>query len=60
MVKAKKTKTARSAVGLSTLDNFLNDQGKLEEFQAKAIEEVLAWQITVTIPPATAPRGRFD
>jgi DNA-binding Xre family transcriptional regulator len=38
-------KKARSAAGLSTLDGFLKDQGKLEEFQATAIKEVLAWQL---------------
>jgi DNA-binding Xre family transcriptional regulator len=38
-------KKARSAAGLSTLDSFLKDQGKLEEFQAVAIKEVLAWQL---------------
>ncbi len=45
MTKGKKSKTSRSAAGLSTLDDFLKDQGKLEEFQATAIKEVLAWQI---------------
>jgi antitoxin HicB len=45
MIKAKKKKTSRSAAGLSTLDGFLRDQGKLEDFQATAIKEVLAWQI---------------
>jgi|SRR5690242_6688716 antitoxin HicB len=44
MAKTKKKK-ARSAADLSTLDGFLKDQGKLEEFQATAIKEVLAWQI---------------
>lgn len=45
MSKTKKRKVSRSAAGLSTLDDFLKDQGKLEEFQATAIKEVLAWQI---------------
>ena len=40
-----KSKKARSPVSLTTLDGFLKDQGKLEEFQATAIKEVLAWQI---------------
>jgi hypothetical protein len=44
MAKTKRTK-ARSAANLSTLDSFLKGQGKLEEFQATAIKEVLAWQI---------------
>jgi hypothetical protein len=42
MIKGKKKKTTRSAVGLSALDDFLKDQGKLEVFQAKAIREVQA------------------
>jgi len=46
MIKGKKKKTTRSTAGLSTLDSFLKDQGKLEDFQAAAIKEVLAWQIT--------------
>src|SRR3954465_10564988 len=41
----KAKKKAPSPAGLSTLDDFLKDQGKLEEFQATAIKEVLAWQI---------------
>jgi antitoxin HicB len=46
LIKGKKKKIARSTVGLATLDGFLKDQGKLEDFQATAIKEVLAWQIT--------------
>jgi antitoxin HicB len=30
---------------LSTLDDFLKEGGKFEEFQSIAIKEVLAWQI---------------
>lgn len=45
MTNAKKKKASRSTAELSTLDGFLKDQGKLEEFQATAIKEVLAWQI---------------
>jgi antitoxin HicB len=29
----------------STLDNFLGREGVLEEFQAKTIKEVVAWQL---------------
>ena len=29
----------------STLDSFLEAEGVLEEFQAKAIKEVIAWQL---------------
>lgn len=30
----------------STLDGFLEDEGVLGEMQAKAIKEVIAWQLT--------------
>jgi hypothetical protein len=40
-----KKKTARSTKELTTLDDFLKGEGKLEEFEAVAIKEVLAWQI---------------
>jgi antitoxin HicB len=29
----------------STLDSFLDEEGVLEEFQARAIKEVIAWQL---------------
>jgi antitoxin HicB len=45
MAKARKKKAPRSSAGFSTLDDFLKEEGKLEEFQAIAIKEVLAWQI---------------
>jgi antitoxin HicB len=41
MTKAKK----RLAKGLSTLDDFLVEEGRLEEFETTAIKEVLAWQL---------------
>lgn len=41
----KKKKTARSTAKLATLDGFLKSEGKLDEFEAVAIKEVLAWQI---------------
>lgn len=44
MAKAGKKKSPRSLAELSTLDDFLKEEGKLEEFQAIAIKEVLAWQ----------------
>jgi hypothetical protein len=34
----------RSSAELSTLDDFLKEEGKFEEFQSIAINEVLAWQ----------------
>jgi predicted XRE-type DNA-binding protein len=45
MTDARKRKAPRSSAEFSTLDDFLKDEGKLEEFQAIAIKEVLAWQI---------------
>ncbi len=44
MIKKKK-KTPRSAAKLSALDDVLKSDGKLEEFEAVAIKEVLAWQL---------------
>src|SRR5690349_17222181 len=43
--KKRKKRAARSAANLSTLDDFLAAEGKLEEFEAVAVKEVLAWQI---------------
>ena len=40
----KKKKPPRSLAELSTLDDFLKEEGKFEEFQSIAIKEVLAWQ----------------
>ena len=43
---AKKKRTRRCSAKLSTLDDFLEEDGKRAEFEAVAIKEVLAWQIT--------------
>ena len=40
----RKNQIKRSATKLTTLDSFLKEQGKLEEFEPIAIEEVLIWQ----------------
>jgi antitoxin HicB len=40
-----KRKKPCSSDGLTTLDDFLKEEGRLEEFEAVAIKEVLAWQI---------------
>lgn len=40
-----KKKTPRSPAKLNALDDLLKEDGKLDEFQAVAIKEVLAWQI---------------
>ena len=45
MAKTTKKKLPRSPTKLSTLDDFLKEDGKHEDFQATAIKEVLAWQI---------------
>jgi hypothetical protein len=54
MTKARKKKSPRSLAELSTLDDFLKAEGKLEEFQAIAIKEVLDWQIAKGIRPGKA------
>lgn len=41
----KKKKVARSPANLAALDDFLQGEGKRDEFEAVAIKEVLAWQI---------------
>jgi antitoxin HicB len=41
----KRKKSTRSTDNLASLDDFLQEEGKLEEFEAAAIKEVLAWQI---------------
>ena len=45
----------RAAAGLATLDELLTEDGTLERFQAVAIKEVLAWQITEAMK---AQKGR--
>jgi antitoxin HicB len=67
MTKAKKRKAPRSSAELSTLDDFLKEIGKFEEFQAIAIKEVLAWQIAKGTraaksrsPKLTRPPTRSD
>ena len=39
MAKSRKKKAPRSAIELSTLDDLLKEDGKLEEFQAAAVKE---------------------
>ena len=46
-MKKKRKKTRRSVSELTTLDDFLEQEGKCEEFEAVAFKEVLAWQIAV-------------
>jgi antitoxin HicB len=55
----KKKKTVRSADELTTLDDFLKEEGKLEEFEAVAIKEVLAWQIAEAMKAQNLSRKRL-
>lgn len=41
----KKAKRPRATGSFTTIDDFLTQEGKREEFEATAIKEVLAWQI---------------
>ena len=42
---ATKKKVIRSTAKLTTLDDFLGEEGRRDEFEAIAVKEVLAWQI---------------
>jgi predicted XRE-type DNA-binding protein len=55
----KKKKSRRSTRGLATLDEFLKDEGTLEEFEAVAIKEVLAWQIAEAMRLQNLSRKRL-
>jgi len=54
-----KKKRTRSADDLTTLDDFLKAEGKLEEFEAVAIKEVLAWQIAQAMKAQNLSRKRL-
>jgi predicted XRE-type DNA-binding protein len=56
---ARKKKIARSSAELSTLDDFLREEGKPEEFEAVAIKEVLAWQIAEAMRKSNLSRKRL-
>ncbi|HEY1944536.1 MAG TPA: helix-turn-helix transcriptional regulator [Roseiarcus sp.] len=53
------TKSPRSTQGFATLDDFLAIEGKREEFQAVAVKEVLAWQITEAMKKEKLSRKRL-
>jgi antitoxin HicB len=55
----KSKKTPRSARTLSSLDDFLKQQGKLEEFEAVAIKETLAWQLGEAMKAGQLSRKRL-
>jgi hypothetical protein len=52
-------KTPRTTGRLSLLDDFLAGEGKLEEFEAVAIKEVLAWQIAEAMKAQNMSRARL-
>ncbi len=53
------TKKPRSTDDLSTLDDFLGEQGTREAFQAVAVKEVLAWQIVQAMNEQKLSRKRL-
>jgi antitoxin HicB len=53
------TKRPRSTKGLTTLEDFLESEGTREAFQAVAIEEVLAWQISEAMKTQGLSRKRI-
>lgn len=52
-------RTSRSTDELTTLDDFLRKEGTLEEFEAVAIKEVLAWQIGEAMKAQNLSRKRL-
>ena len=54
-----KRKQKRSTDDLITLDDFLKEERKLEEFEAVAVKEVLAWQITEAMKAQNLSRKRL-
>ena len=55
----RKKATPRSASSLSSLDDLLKQDGKLEEFEAVAIKEVLAWQLGEAMKAGNLSRRRL-
>lgn len=49
----------RSIEGFSSLDDMLTEDGALEEFQAVAIKEVLAWQLANAMKEQHLSRRRL-
>jgi predicted transcriptional regulator len=43
----------------STLDSFLEEEGVLAEFQAKAIKEVIAWQLAEAMREKKLSKSRL-
>ena len=55
----KRKKTSRSAAKLTSLDDFLKEEGTREEFEAVAVKEVLAWQIAEAMRKSNLSRKRL-
>jgi predicted XRE-type DNA-binding protein len=55
----KKRRVRRSVSELTSLDDFLEQEGKREEFEAVAIKEVLAWQIAEAMKKQNISRKRL-
>ena len=49
----------RDIAELSTLDDFLKEDGVFEKFQTRAIKEVLAWQLAVAMKKKKLSRQRL-
>ena len=43
----------------STLDSFLEEEGVLEQFQARAIKEVIAWQLLAAMKEKKISRSKL-
>lgn len=56
---AKKRKRARSTAKLTTLDDFLSEEGTRDEFEAVAVKEVLAWQIAEAMKANKLSRSKL-
>jgi antitoxin HicB len=50
---------SRSIDGLTSLDDFLAGEGKLEAFEAIAVKEVLAWQFESAMKAKKISRKRL-
>ena len=51
--------TPRTLEGLTSVDGFLAEEGKLEAFEAIAIKEVLAWQLENAMKDRKISRKRL-
>ena len=58
-VRIKKKRAPRSPAKLTGLDDMLKTDGRLEEFEAIAIKEVLAWQLAEAMKTGKLSRKRL-